>query len=285
LPKIRFGVRFLIVRIINIGILKLQTQINFRYAELFFYLFIIYVITKDILTNKVDINEAAYLLFVAVFCNFLTLLFSKSRLPIYSYVLLYLTCALLLIYLFVWCGDEKEISQFFGIHNKSIFSILLASQITFALPQLSHHKDQPGSLKIIHYLCMIIIAASLLLLFLTGGRAGWIGFMAAMIYIAFRFFNVYRIKKLFAYIACPFVVLICLLLFWYKPDSSRGRMLIYKISAGMLKDNRLTGIGYGQFKVKYNECQAVYFSSHNIDSKEALLADNSFMHSMIFYRY
>ena len=43
----------------------------------------------------------------------------------------------------------------------------------------------------------------------------------------------------------------------------------------MLKDNWLWGIGHGQFKAKYNEYQAAYFSSHSIDSKEAVLADNS----------
>lgn len=44
----------------------------------------------------------------------------------------------------------------------------------------------------------------------------------------------------------------------------------------MLKDNWVSGVGIGKFKARFNECQADFFADNPIDSKRALLADNTF---------
>lgn len=78
-------------------------------------------------------------------------------------------------------------------------------------------------------------------------------------------------KKLFL-LAFPIGVL----LFFVKLNSSLGRLLIYKVSFSILKDNWLWGIGWGKFKQQYNLYQANYFKNHDINSFEAYLADNSY---------
>lgn len=75
-------------------------------------------------------------------------------------------------------------------------------------------------------------------------------------------------------------LLLCLLLaffalFLYKLDSSLGRILIYKVSGQMLKDNWLTGIGFGKFYQDYLYYQAVYFQNGHYTTKELLLAGNT----------
>lgn len=117
----------------------------------------------------------------------------------------------------------------------------------------------------------IILSAVILL----GGRAGLLGFGAASIFIYWRA-NVaaYLRKKpvIFAAIAAAFL----LLLYVSKPGSTSGRLHIYSVSFQILKDNWVTGVGIGKFKGVFNEYQAAYFMQHDIDSKRALLADNTF---------
>ncbi len=63
-------------------------------------------------------------------------------------------------------------------------------------------------------------------------------------------------------------------MFCIKVDSSLGRVLIYKLSFQILKDNYLLGIGIGKFNPIYMEYQARYFATGHYTTKELLLADN-----------
>ena len=72
----------------------------------------------------------------------------------------------------------------------------------------------------------------------------------------------------------PLLFTFCLL--FIKKDSSLGRVLIYKISTNIFHDHWLWGTGFSEFKNQYNLYQANYFLTHNINGKEALLADNTF---------
>lgn len=75
--------------------------------------------------------------------------------------------------------------------------------------------------------------------------------------------------------AIPVFISVSSLFYLLKPGSSQGRMLVYKAGYSLLKKHWLGGIGPRQFKVKYLQAQALYFSQNNINSKEALLADNT----------
>lgn len=158
--------------------------------------------------------------------------------------------------------------------NSSIFAILIASQLSLTIPLLLHLKKKliPG--KAINYAIITILTGALILLVVTRGRSGWIGFTMAMIYLFYHGKNPLNKIAWLALSGCAFLSIYALSL--YKPQSSNGRLLIYKISATILKDNWLWGIGSGQFKVRYNEYQAAYFATHNIDNNEALLADNTY---------
>lgn len=117
----------------------------------------------------------------------------------------------------------------------------------------------------------IILSAVILL----RGRAGLFGFGAASIFIYWKTRIVAHFKKKPAFFVA-LVLAFLLLLYVIKPGSSSGRLHIYSVSLQILKDNWLTGIGIGKFKAAFNEYQATYFMHHDIDSKRALLADNTF---------
>jgi O-antigen ligase len=153
--------------------------------------------------------------------------------------------------------------------NISIFSNLLASLLVFAFGLFSTIKSNKKSLSILLFIVMLA------LLILTKGRAGWVGFLCSTIFIGYKIAISKKVKKKILLFGVLIFIPLLLAFYFYKSDSSQGRLLIYKVSFSMLKENWLLGIGHGQFKVQYNLAQSHYFSMHSIDNKEALLADNT----------
>jgi len=269
----------LICTLLVILIANSKMPLSDNKAEMFYLLFICYVFARNIFTNTFDISSISFLLFFVILYYGLKLFFSLVNNSAYSYTFYFSTAIILFVYIvfsIYHCYIEKETLANLFTPNNSIFSILLASQIAFITPLWFNNRNGKRRFKLVNWICLFAIIASLLLLGLTKGRAGWIGLLLAVFYIWYQYLSNTAIKRTVLFLLFPIVGLVTYLLFLYKSDSSNGRLLIYKVSANILRDNWLLGIGHGQFKVRYNEYQAVYFSTHSIDSKEALLADNSF---------
>ena len=62
-------------------------------------------------------------------------------------------------------------------------------------------------------------------------------------------------------------------MYFYKKASADGRLLIWKVSLGIVKDEPLKGLGFDNFKSAYMRYQAEYFK-RNTDLEEQNLADN-----------
>lgn len=92
-------------------------------------------------------------------------------------------------------------------------------------------------------------------------------------------------KKSFLYASICAIILLFTLIFCFKKNSSNGRILIYKVSTELLKENWLTGIGLGNFKTYYLPKQAHYFANHNYSPSEFLLADNTYYAFNDYYQF
>ena len=269
----------LICTLLVILIARSKISLLGKKVEVLYLLFISYIVTKNMLENTFDFSSISYLLFLVILYYGLKSFFSAIDNSAYSLTLLFATVIILIVYIafaLYNCYIEKETLTNLFKPNKSIFSMLLASQIAFILPLWLYSRNSVTRFRLVTWICFVAIIASLLLLGLTKGRAGWIGLLFAFFYIGYQYLSNAAVKKTVLYLLFPLVSILTSLLFLYKTDSSNGRLLIYKVSANIFRDNWLLGIGQGQFKVQYNEYQAAYFSTHSIDSKEALLADNSY---------
>lgn len=102
---------------------------------------------------------------------------------------------------------------------------------------------------------------------ITNNRSLLLGVITSIVII------VYLLTKNTKLLYIPIISL--LILFFIKLDSSLGRILIYKISYPILKENWLIGIGFGNTKFIYPYYQERYFRN-NVSEKEILLADNTF---------
>ncbi|WP_257669167.1 O-antigen ligase family protein [Parapedobacter tibetensis] len=118
-----------------------------------------------------------------------------------------------------------------------------------------------------------------------GSRAFVLGYATAMVFLLFAL-NKFRVKKL-AIIgaACLLLAAASILALAFKTDSSKGRMLIYKVSSSILKEHWPKGIGHDKFKTTYLHYQAAYFSEGEYTEKELLLAGNTYYAFNDHYQY
>lgn len=84
------------------------------------------------------------------------------------------------------------------------------------------------------------------------------------------------VNKKIRYYLFFFFLLAFILLFFIKFGSSFGRILIYKISFEIFKDNWLHGIGIGNLKKIYPLYQEKHFESGNYSERELLTADDTY---------
>lgn len=168
---------------------------------------------------------------------------------------------------FVLLSKNFQFLQFYP--NESIFSILLAGQLLFVIPYLNAFYKEKSSSIIFPY---IFIVFCYFILFYTKGRAGIVGFTFGLLFLNYRFLK----SKISILIIGVIASCLILGLISIKSGSSNGRLLIYKVVYTQLEPEEIIfGIGYGNFRIQYNEFQAAYFSKHSTNGDEALLAGNT----------
>lgn len=153
--------------------------------------------------------------------------------------------------------------------NESIFSILLAAQLLFVIPYHKRFYKEKSSNKIFPY---VFIVFCYLILIFTKGRTGILGFSVGLLFLNYHFLKS-KISILIIGVTASCLILVLINM---KSDSSNGRLFVYKVAYTQLEPKELIfGIGYGKFKVRYNQFQAAYFLKHSINTDEALLAGNT----------
>jgi tetratricopeptide (TPR) repeat protein len=254
-----------------------KPEIKVHRFELTLFLFLAFVLIKQGITGFLIYKQLMdIVLLVACYIGTKCLIAQTSG---YQF-LVYGLAAMQIGYLIAVSGKLFGlgiISDNFFIPNKSILSILLASQLSFLIPSLFHTEMEWLKAHPIVKRSFILFSTviGVILLIYTDGRAGWIGLAAALLYIASRYFWKLR-TRLFCAFAIGLFAVALVVLFSYKPGSSNGRLLIYKVTLPMLREHWMWGVGHGQFKAKYLDYQAAFFATTDIDGNEALLADETF---------
>jgi O-antigen polymerase len=125
------------------------------------------------------------------------------------------------------------------------------------------------------YWILFLYITVTLVAFYCGGRAAIIGFSIATVYLWHYHYPFSLFKKKWLLVLSTVVLFV--ILFFAKPASSNGRLLIYKVTFSQLTlPDYVWGLGLGKFKARYNLLQAHYITTHSISSKESLLADHSY---------
>jgi len=157
--------------------------------------------------------------------------------------------------------------------NPAGFASVLA--IGFPISLFLHSKSK----NVAKYLASIILLVLAIAVFFSESRTGMLSILiSSIIFVLFQAnvvekFRQFRYSKLLT-----IVMMICLLsgayfLYLQKKDSANGRLLIWKVSAKMIRDKLILGHGYGAFQSDYMDYQAAYFKN-NPGSNFSQLADN-----------
>lgn len=122
----------------------------------------------------------------------------------------------------------------------------------------------------------------LLALVASDSRAAYIAIVSSSIMLLFKQYPVGQwlrkhtpVKRNLLLVAVLLLVSAALFgIIKMKSDSTNGRILIWKVTSGMVADHPLTGIGFDRFKSYYMDRQAEYFRAKP-DSPEAMLAGDT----------
>lgn len=154
--------------------------------------------------------------------------------------------------------------------NPSIAAILFGIAAIFLFTQLKNVQNKILTIVIISILIICIAC-----IIYYNSRVVWLSiiFVACLIKIAER-----KIKftVIFFIALTSIVALLAISAFYYKQNSTLGRILIYKINFLIVKEHWLTGI-QKPYSVVFNHTQANYFLSNpNASIQEKLLAGSNY---------
>lgn len=169
------------------------------------------------------------------------------------------------------CGIAGSNSPYFEVTGFSRSSGILGGFQAIALAtallcQKKTNKVIPFALVSIPLLYSMLI---------SGSRAAIPAFAFATAFL-FRekISALVKAKKWFVFPVCLILIVSIVSLYLYRPESANARLLIWKVTAGIIQDNPIFGIGPGRFRAEYMLYQAKYFTE-NPTSIFASVADNA----------
>lgn len=173
-------------------------------------------------------------------------------------------------------------SQYFKVTgtfaNPDAFAGFAASVLPFALAMylLQCGDNKLRNIGLTTFLILILSLAA------TQIRGGWLAASAGciLIYISYKKHLFTKLTadrlKFSALIITTAVISIIIIFFLFnlRPDSAKGRILIWKISSGIFAEKPVFGIGYDRFSAEYNNYQSEYFANASGNDNEERLAGN-----------
>jgi O-antigen polymerase len=168
--------------------------------------------------------------------------------------------------------------------NPGPFANFLALIFPLALSVFLFLEKGEDKIKaLVKHSSIIYLVLFLLIIPATHARAAWISIICSGVLIfSIRYSVKEKAKALFNSkakqigigVAAALVIAIAAVgLYAYKKDSADGRLLIWKISLNIIKDNPILGSGHNTFPLEYNKAQANYFMEGNATFQEKSIAD------------
>jgi O-antigen ligase len=156
-----------------------------------------------------------------------------------------------------------------SFHNPGQLGGYLAVCIVISICLLINNIKNKNLLKI--FILSVCIILQLYAFYLADSRAAFLGLMIGL---AFYFLpKIKKHKKLIVSTVLLVIIFAAVLLYFYRPASANGRLLIWQVSMEMISDKPFFGHGIGSFPEKYMLYQANYFSK-NPNSVFISVADN-----------
>lgn len=122
-----------------------------------------------------------------------------------------------------------------------------------------------------HFLSISVCVFAIPALYFTHCRSAWLAFLFSIGYAVYRRFSLPFRWEIYALL---FSIFFGCLLYLYKPNSVQGRILLWKVTAQMIKEKPIFGFGPDGFTAEYMNFQSNYLKKHGCVSDKQL-ADNN----------
>ncbi len=275
---------------------KLEYKLSLTSVDIALLLFYVYSVLRLLFTEYVPTYNARIIIF-----TFLIIYYFVFKAYIKAFTLQKFTPGFLLILSFLaagfWqaCLGNFQAQQLLGYFatalgssgtfgNPAPYTGYIISVLPFALGLYVFLNGNSIYEKILKYAGGLTFAVSLAVLPATRTRGGWLAAASGIIFILWNKYqfsskiqNVLNTKlKKYAAAVTTIVLLAVLLtgLYNIRPASAFGRLLIWKVTANIIADNPLFGIGYDRFGQVYNRYQGEYFAEKERDEYEKYVAGN-----------
>jgi Lipid A core - O-antigen ligase and related enzymes len=176
-------------------------------------------------------------------------------------------------------------------YNPAPYAIYLAVIFPFALGMFHLLKDDKIHNKILKYVSLLTFMVILLVLPATRIRAAWLASFLGGLFVywpalqhskqlifVLKLFKTRIISKItITSILTILIALTFLGLYKFKEGSSSGKLFIWEVSMGIVKQNPILGIGVHRFNAEYNQYQAKWFQAHpnEMDSKKGMVGGDT----------
>lgn len=171
--------------------------------------------------------------------------------------------------------NPAPFSGLISIGNILILFIILFKEKIYALFNSSKNKKILKNL--ILYGSIFVFSSNLILLIILKSRASILSLFVGSLFLIFiklksKIVSIIP-KRIFISLAFSLILSCSFLLYSLRKNSADGRILIWKTSLEMIKNQPFIGVGLDKFKTYYMLYQANYFSKNKIP-QEIVLADN-----------
>ncbi len=275
-----------IVSIISLGFLVKNEGLKLSFRD-FLLVFFLLLTSLFVYIND-DFHQTRYEIFqlLAVLYVCCRVIFSSYKKSIEILTILLLLCGIGQIGIGVSqvLGFSKSLNSNFSItgtfFNPGPYSAFIAASFALAVGLLSRidYKSNDYMKSAQFWVAGTCALLSIIIIPSTMSRSAWISIVAVLLIIACKELiakmlleRIIQRFRLNTFIGLTLVVAITLSLFagmyYMKKDSADGRVLIWKNTISLIKENPITGVGFGHFGVEYGNRQAKYFSSaeRNLD--------------------
>lgn len=152
--------------------------------------------------------------------------------------------------------------------NPTVSAVYLTCCVTIVLERFNEHRKSYGIMLLSMFIAILLLRC----------RTAYIGlFVIFAIYLFIYYMPKTIIGKLSVMAGCTMIaILLSAGLYHFKQSSSEGRLLIWKVTSRMIRENPI-GYGYGLFEKNYNLHQEDYFSSGQGDMNEKQTATAVYM--------
>jgi O-antigen polymerase len=289
-----FWVYFISLLLALITLITFRKKLpNLSFTDIIVILFLVYLSLQSIVLNCADGN--AKLLFflsggVCYFsCRWFISSFSElnySKVYFWSFSTIFVVCLITCaIALLQKAGVLKSFNPAIEVTGVFFHSAPLGIFLGIVLPIAFScwlQSFSPNEISInsfLKYLSFATVCAIILVLPATHSRAAMLGTFFSIIFVVSKaIVNAWQRLRTILKIGAGILAIIlttAVLIKAYdvRPESIRGRLLVWKVSIEMIKAKPLTGWGLDQFKTNYPEYQEQYFKNKKAALSEIVFAD------------